>query len=154
MDKTVNPVGKQREQMANRGLAMREQALSMAKKRNEEFIGARLPKELRDKVLQRAEQEGVSVSILLRRIIEEVFNGTSVRGDTERGSAKKNDVLCAHLKTELIADVLGWEWLQLNKQVNCQGCRKRLLVGDSVLIGLKSSGGAPVVLCNQCKESI
>ena len=59
----------------NRAQAMRDKALSVAMKRKEEFLGVRVPKDLRDKVTDRANNLGIPVSILIRNILEEAFNG-------------------------------------------------------------------------------
>ena len=62
-----------RERGINRAQTMRDQALSVAMKRKEEFLGARVPKELRDKVTARANEQGIPVSILIRNILEDAF---------------------------------------------------------------------------------
>lgn len=57
----------------NDAQAMRDAAMSAAMQRKEEFLGARVPKELRDKVIRRAEHLNVPVSILIRTILEEAM---------------------------------------------------------------------------------
>src|SRR3569832_2340392 len=52
---------------------VRDQAMAMAMKRKEEYLGARVPRWLKDKVIERARDTGVPVSILIRNILEEVF---------------------------------------------------------------------------------
>jgi hypothetical protein len=142
-----------REFAVKRGQAMREQAMAAAKKRNEEFIGARVPRELRDKVIKRAEDEGVSVSILVRRILEQAFNESpeaSTIGHPNDSVANPAAKLAMKRK---FANVLGWESIALNTQINCASCDKRLNEGDMVAVGLSLTGGSPVVLCNHCKET-
>ncbi len=136
-----------------RGQAMREQAIAMAKKRKEEFIGARVPKELRDKVIKRADEEGVSVSIWVRRILEQAFNETpslSTTMDTQEDDKKASDSV---LLKQKFANVLGWESIVLNTTVNCSHCNVSLKEGECVAVGLVMTGGRPVVLCNHCKEA-
>src|SRR3569832_1831157 len=52
---------------------VRDQAMAMAMKRKEEYLGARVPRWLKDKVIERARDTGVPVSILIRIILEEAF---------------------------------------------------------------------------------
>ena len=143
-----------REFAAKRGREMREQAMAAAKKRKEEFIGARVPKELRDKVIKRAEGEGVSVSILVRRVLEQAFNDSDFVSTTinkqQKSQSREDDK--ALLKKKF-SNVLGWETISLNTQVNCASCDKRMDEGDVATVGISLSGGSPVVLCNRCKES-
>ena len=143
-----------REFAAKRGQEMREKAMAAAKKRKEEFIGARVPKELRDKVFKRAEEEGVSVSILVRRILEQAFTenpsvSTTINKQNELEAEQSRK---AAIK-EKFSNVLGWEKLSLNTQINCACCDTKLNEGDSVAVGLILTGGSPVVLCNRCKET-
>ncbi len=138
---------------ARRGQAMREQAMAMAKKRKEEFIGARVPKELRDKVIKQADEEGVSVSIWVRRILEQAFSETpslSTTMDTQERDNKANEKV---LLKQKFANVLGWESIVLNTAVSCAHCDVSLKEGESVAVGLVMTGGRPVVLCNDCKEA-
>jgi len=123
--------------------AMRKRAESIAKKRKEEFLGARVPKELRDKVMQKAEEQGVPVSILIRKILENAFRDEVTDSSTLRSPAKKP-----------YDQVLAWEQLQLNKQIECTGCGTSLDAGAQVIVGLLVTGGTPVVLCKKCKASI
>lgn len=144
-----------RELAVKHAQAMREQAMAVAKKRKEEFIGARVPKELRDKIIQRAERDGVSVSILVRQILERAFNesvavsstiGTEIDASARQAAKDQFKKKFAH--------VLGWETITLNTHINCAGCDKELNEGDAVTVGLSFTGGSPVVLCKQCKEAV
>jgi len=138
---------------AKQGQAMREQAMEVAKKRKEEFIGARVPKELRDKVIKQADEEGVSVSILVRRILEQAFNETATVSTTINCQATKEKVDEKLLLKQKFANVLGWESISLNTEINCACCDKRLKEGERVTVGLTMTGGSPVILCNICKEA-
>jgi len=69
----------------NRAQSMRDNALSVAMKRKEEFLGARVPKELRDKVTARASEQGIPVSILIRNILEEAFKSPPGSASSTRG---------------------------------------------------------------------
>src|SRR3990172_6014097 len=57
--------------------ALRNKARSSGMMRKEEYLGARVPKELRDKVITQADMLGIPVSILIRNILEEAFRPAS-----------------------------------------------------------------------------
>ena len=144
-----------REFAAKRGQEMRERAMDAAKKRKEEFIGARVPKALRDKVIQQAKVQGVSVSILVRQILEQAFNDEqkshcSSISNPAQATIQKDDKV---LLKQKFSNVLGWESITLNTQVSCACCAKELNEGDAATVGLTMNGSSPVVLCNRCKES-
>lgn len=144
-----------RDKAVNRAQAMRDKALSMAMKRKEEFLGARVPKDLRDKVMDRAHGLGIPVSILIRNILEEAFRdqksavgmvpGQEVSPRTAQG-------------TERFSAVLGWEMIRLNRQVGCSSCGRQLLPGASVTLGLVfgvvETGATHIILCDQCQGSM
>lgn len=125
--------------------AIREKALSLAMRRKEEYLGARVSKELREKVIQRAKELDIPVSILLRNVLEEVF-GSQGGGAGDRADSRRDD------QGERFSSVLGWEHIRLNKQVDCHGCGKRLAPGVSAVLGLTQPGEGYVILCDQCKD--
>ncbi len=127
------------ESMRNQGSVMREQAVSMAMKRKEEYLGARVPKELRDRVIEKAKSLGIPVSILIRNILEESFKG-DVAPVVSAGS------------DQAFESVLGWEKIKLNRQVDCSGCGESLAAGANVTLGLGAV--APIVLCDRCNDNI
>ncbi len=128
------------------GRARREKAVSMAMKRKEEYLGARVPKELRDRVIQRAKQMGIPVSILIRNILEEAFK----EGQTDHGVISSSaDSISIKSTSAKFSAVLGWEKLQLNKTVSCSGCGIGLQQGTEAFLGIGAA--EPIVICNTCK---
>jgi len=128
------------ESMRNQGRVMREQAVSMAMKRKEEYLGARVPKELRDRVIEKAKSLGIPVSILIRNILEESFKGELASAALSDGGKDKFE------------SVLGWEKITLNRQVDCSSCGKPLVAGADVTLGLGAL--EPIVLCDGCRDHI
>lgn len=168
-----------RERAINRAQAMRNQALSVAMKRKEEFLGARVPKELRDKVTARANEQGIPVSILIRNILEEAFKasvsvvnayadklpqeGSVPDGGSPAAFAQAGAAAAPGSSTSAEAvdsyvvrfpAVLGWEMIRLNRRVDCSSCGKSLLPGTSVTLGLTSgvvqAGATHIILCDRC----
>lgn len=128
--------------------AMRDKARATAVKRKEEYLGARVPRELREKVIARADSLGIPVSILIRNILEEAFSGRageapeSGRGDTVAGG-----------RVGRFPGVIGWEEITLNRAMDCSGCGRGLNAGSSVTLGLGAPGEDHVILCDRCKGS-
>lgn len=136
----------------NKGEEMRAQAMAVAARRKEEFLGARVPKELRDKVIARAEREGIPVSLFIRNILEDLFK------DAPTLNQDKQQKHAAPLETpsmaKRFASVLGWEEIRLNRSIECSGCASRLSQGMFVTLGMGMQGGEHVVLCKQCKDLV
>ena len=136
------------ENMQAIGKARRDKAVSMAMKRKEEYLGARVPKTLRDRVIERAKELGIPVSILIRNTLEEAFK-ESVEDERVVSPVRSSD---NKKIPESFSSVIGWELIQLNKTLDCSACGLRLQKGIKANIGLGSQ--QPVVICCACKESI
>lgn len=125
---------------------MRDQARSAAMKRKEEYLGARVPKDLREKVIAKADSLGIPVSILIRNILEEAFNAQVPQEQTQagRGASAGLDIK--------FPNVIGWERITLNKDVACSSCTKMLPVGSIAAWGVSGGRDDRVILCEKCRE--
>lgn len=153
MKKSPNPDGRA---MAGPAQAQRQKAMALAARRKEEFIGARVPRELRAKLFQRAEEEGLPVSLLMRRILEAyllgVGDGQASIATPLRANAHTQDLPPrARLDTTRFSHVLGWDNITLNRDVTCTGCGTGLRAGGKAVLGFAATGGAPVILCDACR---
>ena len=129
---------------------MRDHAHAAVLKRKEEYLGARVPKALREKVITRANSLGIPVSNLIRNVLEEAFADVpSPAGATQTAEAtRRTDV------AERFPRVIGWERITLNRPMQCSGCGRSLSGGDAVTLGLAARGDDHVVLCPICQESV
>lgn len=134
-----------------KGGDMRAKAMAMAAQRKEEFLGARVPRELRDKVTQRAEQLGIPVSMFIRNMLEELFRDAPECVDKQQRLAES---VRSSTLAKRFMQVLGWEDMRLNRAVACSGCGHALTPGMSVTLGLGMTGGEHVVLCQHCKNLV
>lgn len=142
--------------MSGPAQAQRRKAMALAARRKEEFIGARVPRELRAKLFQRAEAEGLPVSLLMRRILEAYLLGAGegqnpavqIAGSRLRA---QNDSQRAETNASRFSHVLGWDNITLNRDVTCTGCGASLRAGGGATLGFPATGGAPVILCDACK---
>lgn len=145
-----------RDKATRRRKAFRERATTKAMKRKEEFLGARVPKELRDQVVQRANELGMPVSILIRNILEQAIHSPRP-GEGGAGPTSALGAVAGHVPAAQDAgrfpSVIGWEDMRLNKSVDCALCGIRLNPGVSITLGLAGPGEEHVVLCQRCKHA-
>lgn len=138
--------------------ARRNKARATAMKRKEEYLGARVPRELRGKVIARANELGIPVSILIRNILEEAFppgNDTMAGAAAEAGpgvAATASGNVSRTPVTEF-PNVIGWEKITLNRPMTCTACGRRIEPGVRVTLGLTSPGEEHVIICGTCKVS-
>ena len=134
---------------------IRNEARASAMKRKEEYLGARVPKELRDKVIAQADVLGIPVSILIRNILEEAFNpvNTAVSPDTgaQSGGTQRMNISGIRENDEY-PTVIGWEVMTLNRVMICSGCGDELRPGTVITLGLAGPGDDHVILCGKCKK--
>jgi predicted DNA binding CopG/RHH family protein len=127
------------------GKARRDKAVAMAMKRKEEYLGARVPKELRDRVVAKAKEIGIPVSILIRNILEDAFGEEAGQAvGQHKPATKPNESL-----GDKFSAVIGWESIELNKTVLCSGCGVELKQGTKAGLGLGAL--EPIVICDACK---
>jgi hypothetical protein len=136
-----------------------QRARSIAMKRKEEYLGARVPKDLREKVVRRAEELGIPVSILIRDILIAAFNNAGIAAEepstiVRSGSAPGKEASQITQAGTKFSSVLGWEEIRLNKAIECSNCGVGLIPGSIVTLGLGGPEGGHVVLCNKCKEAV
>lgn len=139
--------------MAQQARERAQQARERAQQRKEDFLAARVPKELRDKVFKRAEVEGISVSILIRKILEQAFADPSpsiAPGEHGAGNTARE----TNIHTPRFPNVLGWETISLYQKASCGECAKVLAAGHHAVVGLSATGGPPILLCPGCHNAI
>lgn len=145
-------------QMRDSGLrhakALRNKARAGAMKRKEEYLGARVPKELRDKVIAQADTLGIPVSILIRNILEEAFKSVNsgVRSESGIRQADQGSITGNIQGMDEYPTVIGWEIMTLNRTMTCSGCGDVLKPGSAITLGLASPGEDHVILCGKCKK--
>ena len=135
---------------------MRAKELTIQTKRKEEYLGARVPKELKEKVIKLAAGLEIPVSYLIRKILGREF-GESALGrnfdrsitaaETTRGNPEK---VSAHE----FPKVLGWERIRLNRGTTCSACAANIDPGTYATLGLPVQGEEYIILCDVCSESL
>ncbi len=139
-------VDEMRELGRKQATMMRDKARERAMKRKEEYLGARVPRELKEAVIAHANKLGIPVSILIRNILEEAFD---VR-EGSSGDAEAKDGSETHDELQF-PQVIGWEEIRLNRAMKCAGCGAEMARGTTVMLGLSGPGEDHVILCRKCK---
>jgi len=122
---------------------MREKAMQ----RKEEYLGARVPRELKEAVINRAISLGIPVSILIRNILEDAFN----LPQSPSSASEAPTVSQAREKVGCFPGVIGWEKISLNRSMQCTECGRELAAGSMVSLGLAMPGEDHVILCPKCR---
>lgn len=135
------------------GAKMRDKAMAMAMKRKEEYLGARVPKALKDRVIEKADEMNIPVSLLIRRVLEEAFSDGLDR-QSEWAFLKTQQVENKVNKVNKLADVIGWKSIEVNQDRSCERCREPLPKGTEVELGFSASDNGYVIVCHACKTQI
>lgn len=129
---------------------MRSHARAAVLKRKEEYLGARVPKALREKVIAQANHLGIPVSNLIRNVLEEAFADVP----SPAGASQVAEPTQPTVAAQRFPQVLGWERVTLNRPMKCSGCGRSLSGGVAVTLGLAARGDDHVILCPVCQESV
>jgi|GEM_PF-1091751 len=130
----------------------RDRAFAVAMRRKEDYLGARVPKELKDRVIQRAKELDLPVSLLIRKVLEEAFGADAVPAvdaasdvGSLGGPATEND---------RFRGVLVWEGVELNQAHDCDHCGASMGQHESAFMGFLAGSRGVVIVCNGCKGQI
>jgi hypothetical protein len=128
--------------------------------RKERVIHTRVPESLDDEIKQRATDLGLSVSNLVRNILQNTFGlvegivqdsadiARSARGAAASGRR------AAEPEPGRPGAVLGWHLALLNVNAVCDMCNAILARGMRAGIGVVDGGGPIPIRCQSCLEEI
>ncbi len=138
------------------GNDMREKVMSIAMKRKEEYLGARVPKSLKETVIGRAEEMGIPVSLLIRKVLEEAFaeSSTTLSDILNRKNTPVDEIKLEKPRHHADDDILGWKSIEVNHDRSCERCREPLPKGSQAFLGFTASDSSYVIVCYQCKSQI
>lgn len=160
-----------RDEAVQRRSNMREKAMAIAMKRKEEYLGARVPKALKERVIKKADDMGIPVSLLIRRLLEQTFpeHGTSSAGNTDSVDVGNKSVggnqavfvesympvtPVEQSKADKYTGIIGWKLIEVNQDRSCERCKEPLPRGAEALLGFTSTDAGYVILCPQCKLQV
>src|SRR6516225_6979278 len=143
---------------------MKGAGLSLASDdRKERVIATRVPEALDDAIRRRATSLGLSVSNLVRNVlqnslglVEDIVADSAqiarlARGERQR-RARRTETLLAGASVPS-PRVLGWQVVRLAMNAVCEVCNAVLPRGSHAAVGVLESAGAIPVRCEKCLEN-
>lgn len=132
----------------------------MADARKERVIHTRVPESLDDEIKRRATDLGLSVSNLVRNVLQHAFGLVEdvVRDSAEvarsaRGAA--TSVTGGYRgRPAGGGEVLGWQLALLNVNAVCDTCNAIIAKGAQAAIGVRDGGGPLPIRCPTCLEAL
>lgn len=133
---------------------MRKKSLPAAADKKERVIHTRVPEALDDEVRRRAGDLGLSVSNLVRNILENTFGLVEdIVSDSARIAQSATGKL-THRSQDRRDEVLGWTPAVLNLNAVCERCNALLAKGARAAIAVTRHGGAARFCCQHCMEEV
>lgn len=112
---------------------------------NDKVINTRVSKDLYDKISTKARKHRVTISNLIRTLVE----------DTLEVHAEIHDAIDKKIKTYLAdgekEDLLGFQEVALAKEAPCDDCGKILRTTDTAFVAVFARGDVKMILCSSCK---
>ena len=143
----------------------------MAKRdRKDQLVQTRVPGELSETLREAAKQKRVTVSQLIRNVLEDTFDlvdnvvgeavnlGQTVKRDAMRiaESAKgRGKRATPPADADPLAQIEAWQPVRVNREVVCAQCARVIARGEHAFFGIGSDPSAPKVwLCAVCEERL
>ncbi len=128
--------------------------------KKERVIHTRVPDSLDDEIKRRATDLGLSVSNLVRNVLQHTFglvddivHDSAEIARTARG-AKSAFTGRPGAPAAPAAEVLGWHVALLNVNALCAHCNAILAKGTRAGVGIVSGGGPIPIRCQTCLEEL
>jgi hypothetical protein len=131
--------------------------------RKDRVVQTRVPEELDETLRVEARRNRVSVSQLIRNVLEDTFDlvdnvvqeaahlGHRVKRDAQRVAESAR----GKARHEPPADVLAWQEVVINRDARCARCGRALKKGQKALVGLSDDAKAPRQwLCRACGAAL
>jgi hypothetical protein len=126
--------------------------------RKERVIHTRVPESLDDEIKRRAGRLGLSVSNLVRNVLQNAFGLVEdiVHDSAEIARSARNDAASfrAQAAPPATARVLAWQVAVLNVNAVCERCNAILAKGSEAAIGVVDGSGARPIRCKTCLKEV
>jgi len=133
------------------------------RERQERVIHTRISERLESELKERAASLGVSVSNLVRNVLDNAFDlvegivadSARVASSATTGWRAVTGTATRPAKTAAPADdVIGWQELVMNLNAVCSRCNDIIPRGKSAAIAIVSGGGDRPIICLRCLEEL
>ena len=135
--------------------------MSADKELKERVIHTRVPESLDNEVKRRAGNLGLSVSNLVRNVLENAFGlvedivaDSAEIARSARGEASGMPRGVPGPSGKVLGKVLGWTVAMLNVNAVCDRCNEILPKGKRAGIGVVEGGGPAPFRCERCLEEM
>jgi hypothetical protein len=135
--------------------------------RKEKLVQTRVPGVLDETLREEARRNRVSVSQLIRNVLEDTFNlvenavteaanlGQTVKRDAQRLAASAKGRQRRSPETPSFDGVYAWQEVVLNRDLQCALCKRLQVRGERAFAGLEIGGGQPRSwLCPTCSATL
>lgn len=134
--------------------------------RKEKVIHTRVSEGLEEEIRERAARLGVSVSNLVRNVLQNTFGlvedvvadaasiSRSARADGRRQASRAESGAGNERAAETPGRVLGWQEAVLSLNALCEACNAILPRGTRAAIAVVEGGGARPIRCLPCMEEV
>jgi hypothetical protein len=154
---------------SKKSVAKRGRTALPAGERKDRLIQTRVADELEGKLREEARKKRVTVSQLIRNVLEDTFDlvdnvvaeaanfGKTVKRDAQRiaSSAKGLARTVAPADAaQALETVEAWQEVVLNREARCARCEKALARGETGFIGLSSDPTLRLWICRSCRAKL
>lgn len=130
-----------------------------SEEKKEKVLHTRIPESLDDEIRQQAAKLGVSVSNLVRNVLQ---NAVGLVGDIVADTANIAQTVSGDAKEAAPApaaggpkpQVLGWQKAIMNLNAVCAACNEIIPKGTEAAIAVAEAGAVRVVRCMTCLEEV
>jgi len=109
------------------------------------ILHTRVPKDLYDKVSSKARKHRVTISNLVRNIVEDYLE---IQGDVF-------DAIDGKIREKLDKkeSVIGYQQITLEKNTICQICGEKIKKGEVAFVGFLENSASRIIACLKCKQT-
>lgn len=128
----------------------------MAEERKEKVLHARIPESLDEEIRENAARLGLSVSNLVRNVLQNAFglvedimaDGAAIARSATRAEPRPAAATARPSRT------IAWQEAVLNLNAVCESCNSVLRKGDRAHIGVVDGNGPRPIRCGDCVDEI
>jgi hypothetical protein len=125
-------------------------------------LHTRIPESLEEEIKKRAGTLGISVSNLVRNVLNNTFGlvedivadsaelARRARGEAPAAAERRAPDVKVAVVEERAPRVLGWQEVVLNLNAVCERCNTILKKGTAAMIGVTDGPGARPIVCPAC----
>jgi len=125
------------------------------KERKQKVLHTRIPESLDSEIKRRASGLGVSVSNLVRNVLQNTFGMVNdIVSDSQNVARSAREVAAIRSEASAEPTVLGWQQITLNLNAICDQCNDILAKGTTASVSVLDGPGEKIFRCAKCVEEL